>query len=184
MANALDRWEASIKAGRTTEAAISLTFYKHLGWICEDNTQERVKNPDLRGTSVLEAKLALSPYPSSPTPAGLTSEEHITLDQSNLFDYADDTTIWVVVDYTGSGHKTKGLYYIKAADAKRIIRENPKRCYTRSARTAKDKVAKCALSTKEMGRMAFPGMTLSETADEVLRAQKHPLLPVAFPDIE
>ena len=175
MSNPLDRWEASIKAGKATEAAIAITFYTHLGMVCEDNTRERVKNPDLKGSCTLDAKLALSPYPSSPTPAGLTSAEHVTLDQSNLADYPADTTIWVVVDYTAAGIQTKGLYYIKAGVAREIIKNNPKRCYSRSSRTAKDKVAKCAISTREMGRHAFPGMTLSETADEVLRAQKHPL---------
>ena len=49
--NPLDRWEASIEAGKSAEAAILITFFQHLGMSCVDNTLVNVKNPDLRGES-------------------------------------------------------------------------------------------------------------------------------------
>jgi len=185
MSNPLDRWEASIEAGKTAEAAIAITFYLHLGMVCEDNTKERLKNPDLRGNTCFDVKILKSPYPKEITPAGLKQGEHLTLDASNVEDYPDTTMLLMIVDYTGTGVQTKGLYYITAGRVKEILKLNHKRLYSRSQRSAKDKVRKIGISTKECGRIAFPGKTLAESVDEILAAQKHPLLElVKLEDIE
>lgn len=186
MHNPLDRWEASIKAGKAAEAAIAICFFTHMGMVCEDNTLENIKNTDLRGNSQLEIKILKSPYPSAVSPAGLPPEEHLTLDYKNVMeDYDPNITIWMVVDYTPVGIQTKGLYYIKAGAVQQLVKSIPGRVYSRSNRTTKDKSVKIGISTKECGRHAFPGMSLPGTVDEILRAQKHP--PESFttlPDID
>ena len=185
MTNPLDHWEASIRAGKAAEAAIAITFFSHLGMVCQDNTLENVKNTDLRGNSLLEVKILKSPYPAAKSPAGLSPEEHLTLDSINVESYAPHTLIVMVVDYTASGVQTKGLYYITAGQVQALVKSNPKLAYSRSSRTQKDKVAKIAISTKNCGRIAFPGMTLADSVEEVLRAQKHPMDSlVALSDID
>ena len=149
---------------------------------CVDNTLVNVKNPDLRGESLLDVKILKSPYPSSPTPAGLSAEEHLTLDYANVMgDYPPHTLLVLVVDYTAAGVQTKGLHFITAGQVQEIVKNNPKRVYSRSARSTKDKIKKVAISTKECGRIAFPSMTMASSVDEILKAQKHPLTTLTSP---
>ena len=181
MLNPLDNWEASIAEGKAAEAAIAITFFTHLGMYCEDNTKENVKNTDLRGNSLLEVKILRSPYPSAKSPAGLPPEEHLTLDHANIIDADPRVMILMVVDYTGAGLPTKGLFFTTIGKVQSLVAALPKRVYNRSTRSSKDKVKKIGISTRECGRIAFPGMTLPTTVDEILRAQKHPLSTVLHP---
>lgn len=184
MGNPLDSWAASIEAGKAAEAAILITFYKYLGIRLEDNTKENHKNPDLRGEVLLDSKILRTAYPKDKTPAGLSSAEHLTLDYANLFDYPPETLLVMTVDYTGSGLPTKGIYLITAERARDIVNQHPNRIYTRSRRSASDKDKKVGISTRECARIAFPAMTLADSAEEVMLAQKHPLVKVVHPDIE
>ena len=185
MSNPLDRWEASIEAGKSAEAAILITFFQHLGLDLHDNTKDNVKNPDLRGECLLDSKILKSPYPAAKTPAGLEAGEHLTLDYINVMeDYPPNTMIVMTVDYTASGVPTKGLYFITAGRVREIVKQNPKRVYMRSNRTAKDKSKKIGISTKECGRIALPAMNMSASVDFIMAAQKHPLAEVVHPDVE
>jgi hypothetical protein len=185
MSNPLDRWEASIEAGNAAEAALILMFARHLGITLHPNAVDNPKNPDLRGEFLLDSKVLKSPYPSSPTPAGLTQEEHITLDYSNVMeDYPPDTVLAITVDYTGSGVQTKGFYLIPVFMVREIVKNNPNRVYSRSQRSSKDKSKKVAISTKECARLALPSMTLQETVAAILAAQKHPQPKVLPADLD
>ena len=177
MSNPLDRWEASIEAGHSAEAAIILTFHQFLGISLYSNTKENVKNPDLRGEVLLEHKILKSSYPKPITPAGLPQAEHLTLDYSNVMNYPPNTMIVMTVDYTRDGLPTKGLYFITAGRVHEIIAQNPERIYLRSQRSAKDKSKKVGISTKECGRVAFPGMTMPESVEQVMAARKKSVAP-------
>ena len=167
MSDPKNAWAASIKAGKAAEAAIAITFFTYLGMICEDNTREDVKATDLRGNAVIEVKHLCAPYPAAVSPAGLPPEEHITLDYANIMKADPRIMLTMPVDYTGKGIQTKGLYLLTVGAVQQIVRDNPGRVYTRSGRTSQDKVKKIGISTKECGRLAYPGMSLAGTVDAV-----------------
>lgn len=174
--NPLDRWEASIREGKAAEAALAISYYKHQGMICTDNTTENIKATDLRGNVLIEAKYLNSPYPREKTPAGLSNKEHLTLDYANVVSADPNIKVVLVVDYTNAGVPTKGHYYIRMGTVHEIIKNNPTRVYLRSSRSNLDKSKKVGISTKECGRDAFPGMTLSETVDEIVRNKVYNLV--------
>ncbi len=166
MASPLNSWSASVKAGATAEVRMIDALEEHLGWIF-------VKHPngtdiDLVGGGILDIKALRCPYPSSPTPSGLTPATHLTLDYANVFKYSDSALIVMAVDYTAAEVPTKGVYYISAGRVKEIIQEHPGRVYSRSSRSRQDKVKKIGISTDDAGLIVFPGMTIEQSADLIL----------------
>ena len=164
----LNHWEAALDAGLHGEARALVLFNQHMGLLLEANNLEVVTAIDLHGEIHIDMKVLRRPYPSPISPAGLTAEEHVTLDFASINKYPDNLSIFCVVDYRPK-HPTAGVFYITAGRVKEILSEHPERKYSRSARGWKDKVLKVGISTQEMGQITLPGMTRSETAEAFLR---------------
>lgn len=101
--------------------------------------------PDLRiGSVEVEIKTAFTPYPKAITPSGLPCEEHITIDYANVLNYNDNLPIFILMAYD-----KPRLLFITAGEIKAIIKANPKRIYTRSPRSPKDKNKKIGIAASE-----------------------------------
>ena len=164
MASELNRWEKSLPEGKLAEAAFALLMGRHMGINVVSNNTENIKAEDCRCDFIAEIKVLRSPYPRQRTPAGLDSSKHITLDQANIDKYHDNTLLALIVDYTEQGVDTEGLYCITAKQVRQIVKDNPDRVYSRSARTVKDKSVKIGISTDECAQIRFGNMTGKETA--------------------
>jgi hypothetical protein len=170
-ASELNAWTPALAEGKRAEYAFGMLLLKHMGINVTPNNIENQRAVDFRGDFVGDVKFLRSPYPSSPTPAGLPREEHLTLDVANVDKYPDHTLIIMCVDYTSAGLETQGLYFITAGKVREIIAKNPKRVYKRSQRTQKDKVLKIGISSKQdAGQVRFPEMSAKMTAQAITTA--------------
>lgn len=167
----LNNWKSSISEGKLAELAFADLLLKHMGIKLGENNAENVRAEDYSGVFIADLKYLKKPYPSSPTPSGLTRDEHATLDHANILKYDDNVLIIMVVDYTGDDSDTKGLFFITAGKVKELLLENPKLKYSRSSRSHADKVVKIGVSLfKHCGRIAFPMHGGAETAALIGRA--------------
>jgi hypothetical protein len=169
MASELNQWDKALSEGKLMEVAFAVLMKKHLGINVTPNNLENVKAVDNTCTFVSDLKFLRSPYPSQKTPAGLDREEHLTLDVANIDKYSDDTLLAMVVDYTESGVDTEGFYLIPVREVRAIMERDPKRVYTRSARTSKDKSVKVGISINEAAQIRFGGMSGKETGEAFVK---------------
>lgn len=160
-------WKEAKSVGRSAEMALIQALSKHVGLDLIRNNAENVKAEDARLDCYVDVKFLETPYPSSPTPSGLSRNEHLTLDVANIEKYPDSTLLFMIVDYRASDVDTAGLYLISAGKVRSIMTENPKRLYSRSSRSLKDKIRKVGISTSECAVLAFPSCDHKETVSVV-----------------
>lgn len=148
----LNKWKLSTKVGGKVEQIVCEAL-NSLGNDFVLNNITDVKEVDLTdGQMTVEVKTAFTPYPRGKknlTPAGLTSENHLTLDKANIKKYDGIVLIVFAVVYP----EVSGLYVIPAGKVKQILLDEPWREYTRSNRSFKDKSVKVGISLEECQRI-------------------------------
>lgn len=141
----MNKWSETFQRGRKTEEFVKQDLFPSVGVNCVLNNKIDQTSIDMKiGTIPVEVKTAFTPYPSSPTPAGLSAEEHLTLDYSNIEKYDDNVRILFIVRY-----KEPRVCWILTKKVKQIIQDNPQRVYLRSGRTFKDKYKKIGIALSE-----------------------------------
>lgn len=160
-------WSEAKAVGRSAEDALIRALAAHVGLDLIRNNAENVKALDARLDCLVDVKFLGTPYPSSPTPSGLRRDEHLTLDVANIEKYPDSTMLFMVVDYRASDVDTAGLFIISAGKVRAIMAQNPKRVYSRSSRSTKDKMRKIGISTEECAVLAFPALDQFDTVTAV-----------------
>ena len=155
MVSPLNNWNLSKAAGESMERSFVRVMYTQFGLEATHENEIDKKKLDLNITCDADVKFLTAPYPSSPTPAGLTAHTHLTLDVANVTKYPANTLIFMVVDYRKAGVETCGLFWISAGKVVEIMEQQPKRVYSRSFRSNSDKVLKVAISRKSALRCCF-----------------------------
>lgn len=141
----MNKWTETIQRGQKVEAFVKQELLPSVGISCILNNQVKKTDIDLRiGAVLIEIKTAFTPYPCEITPSGLNTSEHLTLDYANIEKYDDDVKILFLVRYNNPR-----VCWIRAGKVKEIIRNNPKRIYSRSGRTFKDKRKKIGIAFSE-----------------------------------
>jgi len=164
----LNVWNKSRRVGERVEDIVREAL-NAVGHSLNKNNDEVKTEVDLASANNarVEVKCAFTPYPSSPTPAKLSSKEHLTLDVANIDKYDDDVFIVFAIHYP----ETKGIYAIEVRKCKEIIRDNPRRVYLRSARTGKDKLKKVGISLAECFEVKVPRKFLTRIAKVATSAE-------------
>lgn len=138
-------WKYSKGRGHAVEKYCVEDLFPSIGLKAERNNSQNKKAVDLlvEGISV-DVKTAFTAYPQPRTPAGLTSQEHLTLDHANVMKYNRNVLLLFLVRYG-----EPKVLIIPVGKVRDIMAKEPQRIYIRSMRSLKDKQKKVGIAISE-----------------------------------